>query len=71
VAELKATGIAYQVDIIESERGWGSKIDQVKYFETESEAREFCREFNSSNTDAVAPDWYMQANYMGTVSILR
>jgi hypothetical protein len=50
-----------KVLIIESERGWGQKIDEVKYFNTRQEALDFCKEFNKDNTADVAPDWYMVA----------
>jgi hypothetical protein len=63
--ELKT---AYRVDIIESERGWGSKIDETIYFDNEAEARGYCQQFNSRNTEAVAPDWYMRADYRGQVN---
>ena len=59
----KISGPIYKVTIIESERGWGQKIDDVKYFTTEEEAQQFCEEFNKDNTEAVAPDWYMVARY--------
>jgi hypothetical protein len=55
----------YRVDIIESERGWGQKLDEVKYFDSESSAIAFCKEYNKGNTDTVAPDWYMVARYIG------
>lgn len=58
---------AYKVTIIESERGWGQKIDEVKYFDNEQEARQFVSEFNSSNTATEVPDWYMYAQYEGRV----
>ena len=71
MAELKVNGYAYRVDIIESERGWGSKVDETKYFESEAEAKEFCKEYNSTNPPGPAPDWYMQANYVGRTPIVR
>jgi len=58
---------AYRVDIIESERGWGQRVDETLYFDNEAEAREYCRQFNARNTAAVAPDWYMRADYVGMV----
>ena len=58
---------AYRVDIIESERGWGQRVDETLYFDNEAEAREYCRNFNARNTEAVAPDWYMRADYCGKV----
>ena len=60
---------AYRVDIIESERGWGSKIDETKYFDNEAEAREWARAYNAKhNTATEVPDWYMRADYVGKVS---
>jgi hypothetical protein len=59
--------VGYRVDLIESERGWGSKIDEVLYFDNEEEAREYARAFNARNTAATAPDWYMRADYRGRV----
>jgi len=52
----------YRVDIIESERGWGQKVDEVKFFDSETLAKAFVTKFNSQNTSAVVPDWYMRAN---------
>lgn len=51
----------WKVTIIESERGWGSKVDSVESFETYEEAKKFQVEFNSQNTADVVPDWYMAA----------
>ena len=59
--------VGYRVDIIESERGWSSKVDEVLYFDNEEEAREYARAFNARNTAAAAPDWYMRADYCGRV----
>lgn len=58
---------AYKVNIVESERGWGSKIDEVKYFDNEQEAKDFCKEFNAKNDEDYVPDWYMRADYIGKV----
>lgn len=43
------------------EAGWGSKIDEIKQFDTVEEAEKFMKEFNSKNTASTAPDWYMVA----------
>jgi hypothetical protein len=51
----------FEVNLIESEAGWGSKIDEVKKFDTYQEAVEYITKFNSSNTASSAPDWYMYA----------
>lgn len=59
----------YRVDIIESERGWGSKIDETKYFDNEQEARDFVKSYNDKyNPPGSVPDWYMIAEYCGRVS---
>lgn len=60
-------GDVYKVEIIESERGWGSKIDEVKYFSTKESAEKFVKEFNSANDKDVVPDWYMYARYCGKI----
>lgn len=49
------------VEIIESERSWGQKIDEIKYFDSISEADKFIKEFNADNTEDHVPDWYMVA----------
>lgn len=53
--------IKYTAIIIESERGWGQRIDETKEFDTAEERDKFIKEYNSKNTDAVVPDWYMKA----------
>lgn len=60
--------VAYRVDLIEYERGWGSKIDETRYFDNEAEARAYVKHFNSENTETTVPDWYMIAEYRGSVS---
>jgi hypothetical protein len=56
----------YRVDIIESERGWGRKIDETIYFDNADEARQYVRDYNAKhNTATVVPDWYMVAEYVG------
>jgi len=51
----------FKVYVIESERGWGQRIDETRFFDTKEEAVEFVKDFNSHNTDDVVPDWYMRA----------
>ena len=50
-----------EVVIVESERGWGRRIDERKKFKTRKAAEAFCRKFNAPNKPGQAPDWYMQA----------
>lgn len=64
--EIKPTEM-YRVDIVEYERGWGSKIDETKYFDNAPEAKAYVAEYNSENPPGPAPDWYMQAEYKGKV----
>ena len=59
--------VGYRVDLIEYERGWGSKVDETLYFDNEAEAREYVTKFNARNTETRVPDWYMIADYRGRV----
>jgi len=52
----------WKVTIIESERGWGQRGDEVREFKSYEEAKLFQLEFNKDNTELVVPDWYMVAN---------
>lgn len=51
------------VDIIESERGWGMRVDETLVFGEDREVAEtYVREYNGKyNTATVVPDWYMAA----------
>ena len=54
---------AMKVLIIESERGWGQRVDEEKEFQTREEAEAFCREYNDKHNPPLAetPNWYMYA----------
>jgi hypothetical protein len=52
-----------KVYIIESERGWGSKVDSIKEFETKELAQAYIDEYNSENDKDYVPDWYMYARF--------
>ena len=57
---------AYRVDIIESERGWGHKIEETVLFDTEQHALDYVKKFNALNPVLThTPDWYMLARYVG------
>ena len=45
--------VGYRVDLVEYERGWGSKVDETIYFDNEAEAREYVEKFNAKNTEKV------------------
>jgi len=53
--------IKYQIQVVESERGWGREYWQ-ELFDTYEEAKARIKEINSKNTSLTAPDWYMQAD---------
>lgn len=58
----------YAVTIIESERGWGQRVDDVLYFDTEKEAIDYANDYNKRhNPPGPVPDWYMVASYSGEV----
>ncbi len=49
------------VHVIESDRGWGTKIYEVKDFDTRNDAEAFVKKFNKRNNKTKVPDWYMYA----------
>lgn len=51
----------FKVDYWEYERGWGSKVDSTKEFDTLELAVDAINKFNASNTEEETPDWYMVA----------
>lgn len=53
--------IAIKIAVIESEAGWGRKVDDWMVCLTIEDANAFKIGFNSKNTSSVTPDWYMQA----------
>lgn len=62
-----------RVFIIESERGWGSKVDEVKEFDTPEEAAKFVKDYNDKYNPprpGPAPDWYMIARLESDCSYL-
>ena len=56
-----------KVYIIESERGWGQRVEGVEEFATPEEAEKFCREYNSKHNPPMdtTPEWYMYARMEG------
>jgi hypothetical protein len=67
MAEIKLP-VAFKVQIMEYERGWGSKVDEDKFFDSAESAKAFCEKYNAQNTSATVPDWYMVAQYVGRVA---
>lgn len=55
------------VQIIESERGWGQKLDEEKLFDTKELAEDYISTHNSKNNLPQVPDIYWRAEYGGLV----
>jgi hypothetical protein len=52
MAELKERVVgSYRVELMEYEAGWGSRIDERKYFDNIDEAVSYIEQFNSTNTE--------------------
>ena len=52
----------WRVDLYESERGWGGKVDSSVYFDTYEEAEKYMTEYNDThNPPGPPPDWYIVA----------
>lgn len=52
----------WKLYIVESERGWGQRVDEVMKFNTYDEADKYKKEFNAKNNLDYVPDWYMYAD---------
>lgn len=50
------------VTVVESERGWGQKVDQVALYDNRAEAEAHVKSVNEQNTEEVAPDIYWRAS---------
>lgn len=58
-----------KVYIIESEAGWGQRVDEVKEFPNAKKAEAFCRKYNRKyNPSGPTPSWYMYAKMEGDTS---
>lgn len=53
--------MTYKAIIMEYERGWGSRVDSTRDFDTEAERDAFIIKYNSKNTEEVVPDYYTVA----------
>lgn len=63
MARLKEGKVgSWAVDMLESERGWGSRVDETIYFETKDEAEAYKKDYNEKyNNKKNVPDWYIVA----------
>lgn len=58
MSEVKFNGPLYKVTMTEYERGWGQRPMGEKYFTTEEEAKQFCKEYFSGDSEC-----YFRADY--------
>lgn len=56
----------YQVDIIEAELGWGSKIEDTFYFKDKNEVTKFIADYNKDLPRDHTPTYYVMARSGGT-----
>lgn len=54
------SNLAVKIAVIESEAGWGRKVDDWMVCQSIEDAYDFRAEFNSKNTGESTPSWYMQ-----------
>lgn len=52
----------YAVVVMESEAGWGARVDDYMICVDMQSAQDFIKDFNSQNTEASTPAWYMYAD---------
>ncbi len=52
--------LAVKIAVLESERDWGSKIDDYMVCLSVKDAKTFEKEFNEQNEPSSVDDWYMQ-----------
>lgn len=62
--------VAFLVYMIESEAGYGSKIDEKLYFKSEALALRYVKEYNKKyNNQPTVPSWYILAEYYGCAMV--
>lgn len=60
------TFIAIKIPVVESEAGWGRKIDDYMVSLNHEDAEAYRLEFNAKNTETSTPSWYMQVEGKAT-----
>ena len=55
------TKFKFKVNVIESESGWGQKIDEVVEFDTYEEAVAYIEKTNAKNNQSKVPEIYWRA----------
>lgn len=58
----------YRVDMIKSQRGWGTRINKTRYFDSEEDAIEFVTDHNKQYKHRPVPDQYIYAEYVGKIA---
>lgn len=58
---MEKTSFKFKVNVIESERGWGQRIDEKREFDTYDEAETFLKEVNDQNKEDSVPSIYWRA----------
>ncbi len=69
MARIPAPNVqAFKVVLTEYDRYSGRKHWDTWYFDNEAEARQAAIDYNTKhNTAASAPDWYVRADYSGSI----
>lgn len=55
------TNLAVKIAVIESEAGFGSRLDDWMVCLSIEDAHQFKKEFNAENNKSYVPSWYMRA----------
>lgn len=61
---MRCNSRPYKVVVIESERGWGQKVIDTKFFTgatAEKEAEAYALDINKDNVSETVPDYYIKA----------
>jgi hypothetical protein len=70
MARIDKPSAVYRVDIVEYERGWGSKVEESIYYDNEDEAKLYAKHYNEAHNPVLksgesVPDYYVVAQYVG------
>lgn len=66
MSQVNRPAPVFKVVLTEYERGYGSKVDDILYFDNEAEAIKYAEEYNRKhNNETMVPDWYIRADYRG------
>jgi hypothetical protein len=54
-----------KVVVLEYERDWGQRVEEIRWFRTERSADAFVEKHNAKNTEDTVPDVYWRAEKVG------